>query len=233
MNAIDNPEVSAFAEKFTLFKLANQGLLAELEVVVQGHLDDLSDVLDECSDELKSSLGADAANAAGDDEDAQEQAIQTAETWVADTACYGGLAARIAAVLWVKGCEQGAALLRARIASLASLKVRLTLDVTFDLNGANAEVVVSNMRRMCENAISNGMLTTGTQAEVELHSLNTVVLSEPQSEDELADFMLERIENGDLNLEDIPVRLARYGLMEPNAFVEEMRERMEFAKADQ
>ena len=35
--------------------------------------------------------------------------------------------------------------------------------------------------------------------------------------------------SGDLALEDIPVRLARYGLMEPNAFVDEMRERMELA----
>jgi hypothetical protein len=29
-----------------------------------------------------------------------------------------------------------------------------------------------------------------------------------------ASFMLQRIENSDLALEDIPVRLARYGLME-------------------
>jgi len=33
-----------------------------------------------------------------------------------------------------------------------------------------------------------------------------------------------------LALEDIPIRLARYGLMEPNAFVDEMRERMELAQ---
>jgi hypothetical protein len=44
--------------------------------------------------------------------------------------------------------------------------------------------------------------------------------------------MLQRIETGDLALEDIPVRLARYGLMEPNAFVDEMRERMELAQED-
>lgn len=35
-----------------------------------------------------------------------------------------------------------------------------------------------------------------------------------------------------LALEDIPVRLAQYGLMEPNAFVDEMLECMELAKAD-
>ena len=46
------------------------------------------------------------------------------------------------------------------------------------------------------------------------------------SEDEIADFLCRRIENGELAAEDIPVRLARYGLMQPLAFVEEMRERM-------
>ena len=45
--------------------------------------------------------------------------------------------------------------------------------------------------------------------------------------------MLQRIENGDLALEDLPVRLAQYGLMEPNAFVDEMRERMVLAKAEE
>jgi len=39
------------------------------------------------------------------------------------------------------------------------------------------------------------------------------------SEDEIADFML-----------NIPVRLARYGLSDPGAFVTEMRERMEMAR---
>jgi hypothetical protein len=52
------------------------------------------------------------------------------------------------------------------------------------------------------------------------------------SEEEIADFMLQRIESGDLALEDIPVRLARYGLMEPSAFVAEMRERMEMMKEE-
>lgn len=45
-------------------------------------------------------------------------------------------------------------------------------------------------------------------------------------ENEIAEFMLRRIENGDLALEDIPVRLAQYGLMDPVDFVDEMRERM-------
>ncbi|EZO23261.1 hypothetical protein [Pseudomonas aeruginosa] len=48
-------------------------------------------------------------------------------------------------------------------------------------------------------------------------------------EAEIADFLRQRIEDGNLDAEDIPVRLARYGLMAPEAFVNEMRERMGIA----
>lgn len=52
----------------------------------------------------------------------------------------------------------------------------------------------------------------------------------PQARDrieaEMTRFMRERIENMQIFPEDIPVRLARYGLMPPAAFVAEMRERM-------
>ncbi len=46
-------------------------------------------------------------------------------------------------------------------------------------------------------------------------------------EAEVADFLRQRIEDGNLNAEDIPLRLARYGLMDPKAFAAEMRERMD------
>lgn len=108
-----------------------------------------------------------------------------------------------------------------------TVKMRLTLDVTYSLNGENASEMASRLRRMCERAIGEGMLTGETDAEVEVYSMDAVIQPEPLSEDELASFMLQRIENGCLSLEDIPVRLARYGLMEPSAFVSEMRERIE------
>lgn len=110
--------------------------------------------------------------------------------------------------------------------------LRLTLDVTYDLNGENAVEMVKNLQRLCERAIGEGMLTGESDAEVEEHSMEVVIQPEDLTEDELADFMRERIENDDLALEDIPVRLARYGLMERHAFVSEMRERMELTKAE-
>lgn len=110
--------------------------------------------------------------------------------------------------------------------------IRLTLDVTFLLNGENLEEMSNRLRRMVERAVGEGLLTGETAAEVEKYSMEVTVAPEPLTEDELADFMLRRIENGSIGVEDIPVRLARYGLMEPAAFVSEMRERMEMAKDD-
>lgn len=110
--------------------------------------------------------------------------------------------------------------------------LRLTLDITYDLKGENAGEMAKNLRRMCERAIGEGILTGESDAEVEEDSMEVVIQPEELTEDELADFMLERIENNDLTLEEIPVRLARYGLMEPHAFVSEMRERIALAEAE-
>lgn len=104
--------------------------------------------------------------------------------------------------------------------------IRMTLDVTYAFNGESEERVIECLKRAVDHAIGNGLLTNGTKAEVESHSTQVAVRALPLSEDELAVFMLSRIETGDLALEDIPTRLARYGLMAPDAFIEEMRERM-------
>ncbi|WP_341744655.1 hypothetical protein [Azonexus hydrophilus] len=124
--------------------------------------------------------------------------------------------------------------LEARIRTLASrqtTRVRLTLEVEYALNGEMAEDMVSRLQRMCEHAIGNGMLTGESAAEVEEYSMEVVVQEEPPSEDEVADLMLRRIEDGSIGVEDIPMRLARYGLMSPKAFVEEVQERMESYQA--
>lgn len=105
--------------------------------------------------------------------------------------------------------------------------MRLTLDVTYALNGESAAEMVTRLRKMCERAIGDGLLTGESDAEVEEHSVNVTIQLDPLSEEDLADFMLRRIENGQIGVEDIPLRLARYGIMEPSDFISEMRERME------
>ena len=111
-----------------------------------------------------------------------------------------------------------------------TVRVRLTVNVTYSLNRESAAEIIEHLRGACRRAIGVGMLTGETDTEVEEYSMDAVIQQESLSEKELADFMLQRIENGDLSLEDLPVRLVRYGLMEPNAFVDEMRERMKLAK---
>ncbi|MCE2984908.1 MAG: hypothetical protein ACK4VS_06335 [Burkholderiales bacterium] len=113
-----------------------------------------------------------------------------------------------------------------------SLIVRLTLDVRYSLNGDSSSYVVDRLLQMIQRAIGEGLLNSESQAEVQVYSMNAVTQPESLSEDELVSFMMQRIENGSLPLEDIPLCLARYGLMEPNAFNAEMRERIDLAKVD-
>jgi hypothetical protein len=113
-----------------------------------------------------------------------------------------------------------------------SVKIRLTLDVTYALNGENSIEMGRNLLRMCNRAIGEGMLTGESNAEVDESDIQVEILPEPLEEDAIAKLMLHRIDSGDLALEDIPTRLARYGLMEPHAFVREVQERMQSADAD-
>lgn len=51
-------------------------------------------------------------------------------------------------------------------------------------------------------------------------------------EDAIVDFFTNRIESGNLPLEEVTRLMARYGLMDPAAFVAEMKERMASEAAD-
>ncbi len=104
--------------------------------------------------------------------------------------------------------------------------LRLTLDVTYSLNGENATEMMSRLQKLCEQAIGDGMLTGESDAEVVSYTIDVVGSPDAISEKEVADLMLNSIENGFLSLESIPDKLAQYGLMERNAFIDEMRERI-------
>lgn len=110
-------------------------------------------------------------------------------------------------------------------------RLRATFNIEYALNGESIKSMAERLRRMMDIAIGNGMLTGDSPATVEEYSFDVIEAPNPLTEEELADFMLQRIENGDLGAEEIPLRLARYGLMETHEFVAEMRERMENAKA--
>lgn len=111
-----------------------------------------------------------------------------------------------------------------------TVNARLTLDVTYLLNGEAASELLARLERMCELAIGEGLLSGDTAAEVDTWSIDVSevpsAVGHETLEAEIAAFMQQRIEDGNLSAEDIPVRLARYGLMAPEAFADEMRERM-------
>ena len=113
---------------------------------------------------------------------------------------------------------------------------RLTLDVAYLLNDEAAPEMLARLRGMCERAIGEGLLTGDTAAEVDAWSIDVSVAQPATDRDaleaEIAAFMQQRIEDGGLDAEDIPVRLARYGLMASDAFVAEMRERMDMANEE-
>lgn len=110
------------------------------------------------------------------------------------------------------------------------VRMRLTLDVTYSLNGEAPEDMGHRLKNAAESAIQNGILTGDSAAEVEEYSMDVMETEEPLSEEEVTAFMRQRIEDGQLPPEDIAVRLARYGLMEAPAFVSEMLERMEMVE---
>lgn len=107
-----------------------------------------------------------------------------------------------------------------------SHRLHLTLDVVFE----NAGEEPAKMIRRLERAVEECLATCGPT--VLEHSLQASEAGEPPDEDKVAQFMYQRIEDGDLALEDIPRRLARYGLMDPVEFANEMCERMDLAKAE-
>lgn len=67
-----------------------------------------------------------------------------------------------------------------------TIRARLTLDVTYTLNGVAGDLMIQNLRKMCERAIGEGMLTGNTEAEVDEYSMDVEgVLQEPWERNEI------------------------------------------------
>jgi len=109
---------------------------------------------------------------------------------------------------------------------LSSVKLRLTLDVTYLPGDESIETLMHHLNRLVQIASSEGLLTGETAAEVDVFDHKVTIAPEEIDEDDLASYFRAQIENGNLNLDDIAVRLARYGLKERFEFLDEMTERM-------
>lgn len=112
------------------------------------------------------------------------------------------------------------------------VRAHLALNVTYLLNGETAADMLANLQHPCEHAIGNGLLTGETAAKVDEYTVNVSIVPAAPPFNDITDYMNQRIADGDLSLEDILYRLVRYGLMEPLAFIAEMRERMGLSSDD-
>ena len=118
-------------------------------------------------------------------------------------------------------------------ATSETVKARMTLDVTCLLDDEAASEVLARLQRMWVRAIGERLLIDETAAKVDVWSIEVTELPSATNSDaleaEIAAFMQQRIGDGNLCAEDIPLRLASYGLMAPEDFIDEMRERMGMA----
>lgn len=58
-------------------------------------------------DDMKGYLGSEAANGSSEDDDDQDNAISSAETWVTDHCSDGGIEEDVAMALWLRGTSDG------------------------------------------------------------------------------------------------------------------------------
>jgi hypothetical protein len=110
-----------------------------------------------------------------------------------------------------------------------SSRLRLVLDVEYNLNGERIEQMKGLLRKLVAHAVGEGLLTGDSSAEVDQYSVN--VFEHPKiSEDELSNYFAAQIEGGHISPDEIAVKLARYGLMDPSEFAMEMQERIEMTE---
>ena len=106
------------------------------------------------------------------------------------------------------------------------LTVQLILTVQFNTNGLPRETIMDHLLSFVQQSADAGCLSGNTEATVEHHAVEIAATDCELDEDMLSEFMLHRIQSGDIALEDLPSKLVAYGLMNPIAFTQEMAERM-------
>lgn len=233
--------IKSFATDFETFVGENKAKLNELGMDITDflaahtdpktlagdeHAEELSDFFDECFARLTSIVAANAANEAGDTDEAQEEAIKAAEAWVTDNIANSTRTNQVAAVAWLHGLNKGEAILREQLQKADTVDIELKLNVRYALNGENATEMVRRLQRMVEIAMGEGLLTGESDAEVVEHDLAVRIKPQPIAEEDLTDFFTQRMTDGIWDLQDVTARCARYGLQDPCDFIEEMRERM-------
>lgn len=118
-----------------------------------------------------------------------------------------------------------------RDAGSETVRLRLTLDVTYSLNGESADSLAELLRDLVQRAVGNGLLTGDTACEVEEYSMEARTY--PQvSEEEIADYWAMQVEDGQVRPSYFGEMVARCGLTDPADFAAEMRERIDMASSE-
>jgi|SRR5690554_546844 len=111
----------------------------------------------------------------------------------------------------------------------ATTKFTIEVSANIDLNGLTEKELKGHLNIAVFRAIGNGMLTGDTVAEVDEYSVRASANLD-SLEDEIANWLQGQIEDGHLDAEGMARRIARYGLMMPSEFADEIKERAEQAQ---
>src|SRR3546814_19312737 len=102
-----------------------------------------------------------------------------------------------------------------------TVNARLTRDVTYLLNGEAVPELLARLERMCELAIGEGLLTGETAAEVDTCTIDTTEVPSAADretpEPEIADFIQQRTEDGNLREAALTIHLHHHALVAHNA----------------
>lgn len=111
-------------------------------------------------------------------------------------------------------------------------RVRLVIDVEYPgglaVSGPNG--LISALTAQLDSAAGSGLLNGPAGEHVpDTWSARIIDVTgeiSPPSEGAIGNWLSGQIEDGSMSLEDIPQRMERYGLMDPQDFLAEMQERM-------
>lgn len=110
------------------------------------------------------------------------------------------------------------------------VQVQLTVNITFDANGEDHEWLRANAHKAVTREFGNGGITGGSDAVVEDYSIEAKILSPEAAaldEESLTKWLSQQIEDGHMELERLPMLMARYALTDTVSMREEMAERMQ------
>lgn len=114
--------------------------------------------------------------------------------------------------------------------------VRFTLDAVIKAEGENHEYLAQRLNSAFGQAIGNGAITGDSAATVEEFSAKTTLLSTEAAaldEDDVTKWLASQIEDGNMDVERLPLLMARYALTDPAEMRSELAERMGLFEHDE